>query len=162
MYKKYLIVASKKDKAGINITTALSQFGDFNFYLREEEIISDENLDHEKLNQYDLIIFASKHSSEKGGKTLSVHPVGNWRASELGGKAGKICKSSALFQKQMFEKLHKNAEEHSIKEYQITMECTHHGPYLEKPCVFIEIGSSETEWNDRRAAFVIAKTISET
>ena len=47
MYKKFLIVASKKDEAGIGITTQLSQFKsqDFKFYLREEEIILDENLD---------------------------------------------------------------------------------------------------------------------
>ena len=45
MYKKYLIVASKKDKAGINITTNLSQFGKFDFYLVEDEIFYNENLD---------------------------------------------------------------------------------------------------------------------
>jgi len=51
MYKKYLVVASKKDKAGINITTNLSQFrknplvssmsdeAGFDFYLVEDEII---------------------------------------------------------------------------------------------------------------------------
>ncbi len=33
---------------------------------------------------------------------------------------------------------------------------------IDKPCVFIEIGSTENEWIDRRAAFIIAKTISET
>ena len=50
MYKNYLIVASKKDKAGINITTQLSQFPreNFNFYLVEDEIIYTENLDLEK------------------------------------------------------------------------------------------------------------------
>ena len=41
MYKKYLIIASKKNKAGINITTALSQFGKFDFYLPEEEAVKD-------------------------------------------------------------------------------------------------------------------------
>jgi len=33
---------------------------------------------------------------------------------------------------------------------------------IEKPCVFIEIGSSETEWVNRRLGFIIAKTIQET
>ena len=42
------------------------------------------------------------------------------------------------------------------------MEATHHGPLIDKPCIFIEIGSTENEWVDRRAGFVIAKTISET
>ena len=35
MYKNFLIVASKIDTAGINITTQMSQFGNFNFYLVE-------------------------------------------------------------------------------------------------------------------------------
>jgi len=37
-----------------------------------------------------------------------------------------------------------------------------HGPLISKPCVFIEIGSTETEWVDRRAGFILAKTIKET
>ena len=172
MYQKYLIIASKQDKAGINITTALSQFrenpvlssmnsekGGFDFYLRDEDIISDKNLNHEKINNYDFIIFASKHKSEKGGKTLSIHAPGNWREANLGGQPEKVCKTSALFLKQTFELLNKKVIESDLRDYQVTLECTHHGPLIEKPCMFIEIGSTETEWNDKRAAFVIAKTI---
>ncbi|GAI66230.1 unnamed protein product, partial [marine sediment metagenome] len=46
--------------------------------------------------------------------------------------------------------------------YKVTLECTHHGPLINKPCIFIEIGSTQTEWEDRRAGFILAKTISET
>lgn len=174
MYKKYLIIASKQDRAGINITTQLSQFkknpllssmGDkpsFDFYLREEEIICDENLDHEKINRYDFIIFASKHQSEKNEKTLSIHAPGNWSKVEYGGKEKKICSTSAIFQKQMFEKLNENAKKFNLKDYQLTLEATHHGPLINKPCVFIEIGSTENEWRDPKAGFVIAETISKT
>ena len=91
MYKKYLIIASKKDLAGINITTQLSQFRQnpllssmkqssaFDFYLVDDEIIYTENLDLEKIKQYDFVIFASKHKSEKKERTLSIHAPGNWR-----------------------------------------------------------------------------------
>jgi len=171
MYRKYLIIASKLDKAGINITNQLSQFrknpvltsmkdsSNFDFYLCDQEIIYTENLDLNKINQYDFIIFASKHESVKKQKTLSIHTPGNWRQADLGGEREKICKTSALFQKQIFEKLNKNAKELNIKDYKITLECTHHGPLIDKPCIFIEIGATETEWQDRRAGFVIAKTI---
>ncbi len=161
MYKKYLIVASKKDKAGINITTNLSQFGEFDFYLVDEEIIYTENLDLEKIEKYDFIIFASKHQSEKKEKTLSIHAPGNWREANLGGELGKICPTSALFQKQIFAKLKSNSEKYNLKNYKVTLECTHHGPAINRPCIFIEIGSTETEWKDRKAGFVVAKTISE-
>lgn len=165
MYKNYLIIASTVDKAGINITTELSQFGNFNFYLVDNmidsEIIYTENLDLEKINQYDFVIFASKHKSEKEEKTLSVHAPGNWREAKFGGQERRVCKTSALFQKQLFEKLKANAEKSFLK-YDVTLECTHHGPLINKPCVFIEIGSTENEWKDKRAGFVVAKTISET
>jgi len=173
MFKKYLVVASKLDKAGINITTQLSQFrqnpvissmankSGFDFYLVDKEIIFTENLDLEKINKYDFIIFTSKHRSEKGEKTLSIHAPGNWRKAELGGEPGKICLASALFLKQSFQKLKSNADYYHLKEYQVTMECTHHGPLIEKPCMFIEIGSTENQWTDRRAGFVVAKTISD-
>lgn len=162
MYKKFLIVASKKDKAGINITTQLSKFGKFDYYLIEEEIIYTKNLDLEKIHSYDFVIFASKHQSEKKEKSLCVHVPGNWRSADFGGERGNVCKSSALFFKQLFEKLNENATNHNIKGYNVNMEVTHHGPLIEKPCLFIEIGSSENEWTDRKAGFVVAKTIQET
>jgi len=162
MYKNYLIVASKLDKAGINITTQLSQFGNFNFYLVEDEIIYTENLNLEKINHYDFIIFASRHVSESGEKTLSIHAPGNFKQAKFGGKEGKVCKTSALFQKQLFEKLKEVSEKFDFTKYSLTLECTHHGPLISKPCVFVEIGATETEWKDRKAGFVVAKAISET
>ena len=161
MYENYLIVASKLDKAGVNITTQLSQFGNFHFYLVDNEIIYTENLDLGKINQYDLIIFASRHVSEKGGKTISIHAPGNWRDAKFGGEKGKVCKTSAQFQKQLFEKLKKNLEKFPLKGYELTLEATHHGPLISKPCLFVEIGATEREWKDRKAAFVVAKSISE-
>ena len=161
MYKNFLIVASKIDTAGINITTQMSQFGNFNFYLVEDEMIYTENLNVEKLNQYDFIIFASKHQSEKGNKTISIHAPGNWRKAELGGEEGRVCKTSALFQKQIFEKLKSNIDKFHLKDYELTLECTHHGPLIKKPCLFVEIGATEKEWKDRKAGFIVAKSISE-
>lgn len=159
MPKKYLIVASKKDLAGINITTQLSQFGSYKFHLVEEEIIKTENLDLEKINQCDFVIFASCHKSEKKEKSLLIHTPGNWKEAKQGGESEKICKTSALFSKFLFEKLHEVTKEHGLDKYNLTMEATHHGPLIDKPCLFIEIGSTEIEWKDNRAGFVLAKTI---
>jgi len=161
MYKNYLIIASKKDKAGMNIVNALKQYN-LDIKLVEEDILHKENLDLIQIDKYDFIIFASKHSSESKEKTLSIHPPGNWIKADFGGEQKKVCKSSALFQKQFFEKLSENVKKHKLKDYKVTLECTHHGPLINKPCLFAEIGSTETEYNDRRAAFLMAKTIAET
>lgn len=162
MFKNYLIVASKTDPAGVNITTQLSQFGEYKFYLTQEDIIHTRNLDLNKINQYDFIIFASCHKSEKKEKTLCIHTPGNWHEAKQGGVSGKVCKTSALFSKFLFEKLNKTAKEHNFDKYKITMEGTHHGPLIEKPCIFIEIGSNLEEWKDNRAGFILAKTIHNT
>lgn len=174
MFQKYLVVVSKKDKAGINIATQLVQFKEnpilsswggkpsFDFYFVEEEMIFTENLNLGKINEYDFIIFASKHQSEKKERSLSVHSPGNFRKADFGGVQGKVCPSSALFNKALFEKLNEQAKKFTLTDFKITLEVTHHGPLIDKPCVFIEIGSSENEWGNRRLGFIIAKTIQET
>lgn len=134
----------------------------FDFYLVEDSILETKNLDLEKIEKYDFVIFASKHESSSKEPALSIHAPGNFREANFGGESGKVCKSSALFQKFLYEKLNDNAESAGLtKKYQVTMEGTHHGPLINKPCVFIEVGATETEWTDRRAGFIIAKTISE-
>ncbi|MFW5847032.1 MAG: D-aminoacyl-tRNA deacylase [Nanoarchaeota archaeon] len=164
MKNKYLIVASKQDSAGINITTQLSQFYDINgksfkFYLIEDDILHTENLNLEKINNFDFIIFASMHKSEKRQKTLSIHAPGNWRKADYGGEKNKASLTSSLFNKFLFEKLQNNSKNSSIQDYNITLEATHHGPLIDKPSVFIEIGSTEIQWKDSKAGFVIAKSI---
>lgn len=161
-----LIVASKQDTAGVNITTHLSQLGDFKFYLVDNDILHEENLDLEKINKHDFIIFASKHksssaeNSEDYKKTLSIHSVGNFRDALYGGKKGKCSPSSAQFMKHLFQTLIKENQSSSLdKNYEVTLEATHHGPLISKPCLFIEIGPSEPEWKDNKAGFVVAKAI---
>ena len=161
MYKKYLLIASKLDYAGTNIALALSQFKlpnlDISFV--ETEIIDDKGINPLLIERYDFVIFASKHQSSEGGKTLSIHAPGNFKKADFGGKPETLCLSSALFQKFLFGELHKKAEEHLVKNYQLTLECTHHGPLINKPCVFIEIGATPNEWKDKRIAFIVAKAI---
>ena len=165
MYRKFLIVASKSDPAGINITSQLSKFGEFNFYLVDGDILHKENLSFSKIDEYDFIIFASKHSSSKKEKTISIHPPGNFKNAleGMGGVDENVCLSSALFNKQLFENLSDCIIEHELNEkYKLTLECTHHGPFIHKPCVFVEIGSTKFEWEDRRAGFAVAKAIKRT
>jgi len=175
MYKKYLIVVSRMDLAGMNIARQLFQFRDNPFFASmkdggagfdvqycDEVILFNSSLDMEKIEKYDFIIFASRHQSEQHRKTLSVHAPGNWtEKAEFGGEPKRVSRASALFQKELFETLHKNVKESKLKDFEITMEVTHHGPLLDKPCVFIEIGSTMEEWNNRTASFVVAKTIAD-
>jgi D-aminoacyl-tRNA deacylase len=159
MFKNFLIIGSKADPASRNIIMNLMDLGNFKYHIIDGDMLKTENLNFERINQFDFVIFASRHKSEKREKTLSIHAPGNWKEVWGGGEPGKICKSSALFQKHLFSILNQEKENANLKNYSVTMEVTHHGPLIEKPCVFIEVGGSEEEWRDKRASFVIAKTI---
>jgi D-aminoacyl-tRNA deacylase len=162
MLEKFLIVGSKSDPASRRIILSLMDMGRFNFHLIEGEMLSERNLDKEKIKEFDFVIFVSKHKSEKKEKTLSVHAPGNWGEVWGGGEEGRVSPASSSFQKHLFKTLYKVAEESDlIPRYSVTMEVTHHGPLIDRPSVFIEVGGSEFEWKDRRATFAIAKTVRE-
>ena len=159
MISKFLIVASKLDPASRNILMNLMDLGRFNFSLIEGDILKTENLDLIKIKEFDFVIFVSKHKSETGEKTLSVHAPGNWKEVWGGGEIGRACPSSALFFKHLFCVLNDAKEESNLKNYSVTMEVTHHGPLIDVPCVFIEVGGGPEEWRDKKATFVVAKAV---
>jgi len=131
----------------------------------EKETIFSEDISSKRypqLKNIDFLVFASTHKSEKGTPSLCLHAPGNWRSADLGGQSGKICPTSAQVLKYLFKQLDKNYQEDKQtldKEYNLTLETTHHGPLTEIPCAFIELGSQEPEWKDEKAAKIIAKTI---
>ncbi len=150
-----IIIASEKDKAGMNIVANLKNLKcKIPIRIIKEELIHAENID-EKLD-CDFIIWASKHQSEKQVKTLSVHPIGNWHSADFGGKPETISPSSANLLKHFFKTLNKNAQS---TDYEVSMEVTHHGPLIKTPSLFIEIGSTIAQWADKKAGRIIAETI---
>jgi D-aminoacyl-tRNA deacylase len=158
---KFLVIGSKADPASRNIILSMIDLGGFEISSIQGDMLEETNLDLEKISKYDLIIFASKHKSEKKEKTLSIHAPGNLKEVWGGGKAGKLCPSSALFQKHLFEIMDKKMKEFDLSKYKLTMEATHHGPLIDKPCVFVEIGGGNTEWKDRRASFILVRALKE-
>lgn len=170
------VIASSSDPAGVNIRNNLIKlFGfenaskksgnnDVFFYktgdksvrlhLISRHLIFAERIDNEI--SADAYIFASMHRSSEDTPSLTVHPIGNWGKADFGGQDGKLCFSSAILLKNLFIELNKNAENSS---YAVTLEATHHGPYVGKPAAFVEIGSTEKEWNDALSGEITAKTI---
>lgn len=150
---------------------------DARLYTTDTESIHCENIDRkitEKGFDAELFIFATKHKAESGIKSFSVHVPGNWGRAELGGKDRKLCVAPASYLKAALLKLDELVEaakklysptrqpppaSNALVEFDVIQECTHHGPYLEKPCMFIEIGSSAAEWSNKEAGRMIAETI---
>jgi D-aminoacyl-tRNA deacylase len=113
----------------------------------------------ERLPEADLYLFASRHSSESGKPTLCVHAPGNWSSAMMGGNPRELAATDAPLMKSLLMELKKEKEDKKL-EYEVTMECTHHGPTsLHKPCVFIEVGSGEAQWNDTQALDAVVNAI---
>lgn len=108
-----------------------------------------------------LAIFVSKHSSASGTPTLSVHTPGNLGAADLGGIPRKVSISPANAMRVALKALKDLAEEERIN-YEVSYECTHHGPSLDTPTMFVELGSSHKNWEDLKAAEVVAHAAMET
>jgi len=103
----------------------------------------------------ELIVFISRHSSASGTPTLSVHTPGNIGEAKLGGLPRKVSISPANAMKDALETMMRFKEEMQLR-YEVCYECTHHGPSLNIPTMFVELGSSRKQWEDSKAAEVVA------
>lgn len=126
---------------------------DIKMIFTNQELIHSQNItEHFKT---DLVIFVSRHASQSGFPTLSVHVPGNLDKAELGGlpKRVSICPASAM--KEALLELAKAKDEGNLP-YEVSYECTHHGPSLDVPTMFVELGSSPEQWKDLKAAEAVA------
>lgn len=103
----------------------------------------------------ELIVFVSRHSSVSGTPTLSVHTPGNLGEAELGGFPRTVSVSPANAMRDALKAMMRLKEEMQL-EYEVSYECTHHGPSLNVPTMFAELGSSPEQWNDLEAAEAVA------
>ena len=106
-------------------------------------------------------IFLSRHSADSGIASLTAHTTGNFSAEAKFGGAGKeLGRSDPALLKNYLRALWKHRAE--AEGYEITMEATHHGPTsLQKPVLFVELGSSEKYWGDKKAAGVVGRALME-
>ncbi len=104
----------------------------------------------------DSVIFLSRHKAASGTHSLTVHPIGNYGKAEFGGKDRTLVPSSPDLMTSLLRQLKNEA---SDLDFEVAFEVTHHGPYLETPTLFIEIGSSEETWGSERAAEALASSL---
>ena len=171
---QYAIITSKDCTAGKNIKENLLElfpfkedgefdsnpkfsYKDFTLYTINKHHIYAEHID--KNIPEDILIFATTHRSEKEVHSLSCHIPGNFGEAKFGGKKATLNISPCILLKQVYLTLLKHKD--SVKDHDITLEVTHHGPELSKPVIFVEIGSSEKHWDNKDAGKAIAKTIIE-
>ncbi len=150
-----LLVAYRDDPAGYNMAKFLSKEmtleGDiFHGQYYDLVIISTPAISADWLEEkydYDGFIFLSKHAAESGVLALTCHNTGNFSDAKFGGNSRQLAIPKPDLQKVYLQTLKKNQSQ--FPDFQITIEATHHGPTaLTKPSLFIEIGTTEKQWND--------------
>ncbi len=113
------------------------------------------------------VIFLSRHFAASGMPSLTLHVIGvpgeipHGEEAEHGGIKGRVVQPNPRFA-DWYRLMCKAAVEHDlVPEFDLTIETTHHGPILDVPTMFVEIGSSESHWNRRDAAEAWADVIVE-
>jgi len=146
-----IILYSNQDVAGKNIVKFLKNLKNGKIFEIDGKIVDLKDLSSEiKEIDIDVIIVASKHKSESGIPTLCVHSPGNFNDAKLGGNEKELSIAPALYIKEAIIEFKKQKELKNLN-YDVTLEVTHHGPTLNFPIVFIEVGSKEEQWNDLNA-----------
>ena len=177
--KKIAIITSASDAAGVSIKAQLlrnygfektsgENFDGFEVYRLPIEdydarlfTIAGEPTSCERIDERidaGLFVFATMHYSRAGVPALTTHSVGNWSMAKLGGKDKTICQTSPSLLKLFLQNLAAAAKSESYTG-EVVQESTHHGPYIEKPAVFIEVGSSEKQWKDAQLASMVADSL---
>jgi len=101
----------------------------------------------------DLLAFVSRHAGETGA-LLTAHFTGNVGPAEYGGADGELARAAPNAGDRALASL----REHAPDGYDVTMECTHHGPSrVGVSSLFVEVGSAEPQWRDPEAADAVAR-----
>jgi D-aminoacyl-tRNA deacylase len=162
-----LLIAYQSDPAGSNMASFISKQmkkeddgiyhgNDFDLVIIPTPAISADWL--EEKYHYDGYVFLSKHASESGTLALTCHSTGNFGDALFGGFPRQVAIPHPHLQKSYMKRLWK--ERDVFSKFDITIEATHHGPTaLSKPTLFIEIGTTEKEWNDKELCENISKII---
>lgn len=173
-----LLVCSEVDLPSVNMRAALRRMRDWEDMGEADGVsyascgndvimsipdmhIYRENLDKEAEAfgvKVDSVVVMSKHSAKSGRPALTVHPIGNYHHADYGGRSDTLVQSSPMEMTDALRAIASRSEDPGV---QVCFEVTHHGPYLEKPTFYIEIGSDETHWGDLPSAEILAHVILE-
>ena len=168
---RFAIIATEQDQASRNIGNRIIELGKFEpdkekpyrtfkkdndiLVWHEKELIFATDLS-EHYNP-DCFVCVFRHKSDKNPKPLlSVHATGNLLKPLREGKPYEL----GLAHPGYMITVLRNLQSHVPQGYQVTYEATHHSPTnLTKPVMFVEIGSSEEQWQDPNAIDAVAKSV---
>lgn len=112
------------------------------------------------------VIFPSRHVAASGQASLTLHPIGVphlplGEVGPYGGWGGHAPPPSTRLAPWWKLLLKRGRTDPNVADFDLSLEVTHHGPFLETPCLFIEVGSTEATWGHEGAAHVLATIMRE-
>lgn len=172
----HLIVASQDDAASLNIATYLLQHYPFTETSERYEghplygwrhhdtdirllMVTGElayRQDLTALPDVDLVVFVSRHESRDQRPIFSVHVPGNFSTAEFGGLSHTISLAPANAMRAALHEMAAQRARRGLTGFTVYYEGTHHGPSLNVPALFVEIGSTLNEWSNPVAGEVVA------
>jgi D-aminoacyl-tRNA deacylase len=177
-----VIISSTLDTASENIKNELlkqSNWEESNLFFNEITYkntslsdlymitINDNKITHEniveQIQKFLLIdateaVFISRHRSKTGAPTLTTHPIGNYGKALFGGINKTLSPTMPLKMTALLRLIHKYAKKAHLY-HKVCFEVTHHGPYMQIPTLFVEVGSNKEEWKKLKPANIIAKSL---
>ena len=157
--KEQLLKKLEWEDLGSDGTNSYLKNGNYVLMTIDRMHVHAENIDREAEEfgiKVDDMVVLSRHSSSSGKPTLTVHPIGNYRTNEMGGQAETLVKANPHL---MTAALRRMAAVNKDPVYSVSFEVTHHGPYVDVPTMYIEIGSDESHWGDKAAAEVLVDSL---
>ena len=112
------------------------------------------------------VVFPSRHAAKSGRACLTLHPIGVMQLEAqteppYGGKAGDAPPPSTRLAAWWRSLLERSNDTDLGGHFDVSLEVTHHGPWLEVPCLFIEVGSTSATWSHLGAAQLLGHLIHE-
>ncbi len=106
----------------------------------------------------DAVWFLSRHRAASGQPSLTVHPIGNPQDAKFGGRPGTLSTSAPRDMGALLRRLQHHRDEQDLP-HEVTYEATHHGPFMQQPSLFVEIGSDESWYDDEPSAQALASAV---
>ncbi|HII33492.1 MAG TPA: hypothetical protein HA308_01170 [Candidatus Thalassarchaeaceae archaeon] len=184
-----LVLCSLSDEASVNIRDKLQQFSDWSpeesfghggvsisvnsdvHLLTIQKIhVNADSID--KIHERELdctvdeVLVLSRHVSSTDTPAITLHAIGLPGASPEGGpgRSGGVNgvlvppspRFATIFREMVIEARKRKLDDH----FDLTMEATHHGPVLETPTLYLEIGSTVMDWSREDALELWAHLLS--
>ncbi len=121
----------------------------------------EEKITEAGLEEPELICVLSRHTAASGKPTLTLHPTGNYGTADYGGAPERLSISAPRWTTGALRALTRESEAAGL-EHGVSFEVTHHGPELNTPAFYIEIGSDESQWPRPEPATAIARALLQT